>query len=224
MQERRRAFHCSADRLFVEYLSFCLSEELSWTVVVEEKRDLLERAVVVHGNTILLHYMRDVVSALEVRDLETAKIRGEIPLELGTVSTVSGRRKYSHLFFSFTSFTTPSIIYEADLSNETSQPDAWTPKVYRETKVGRTLPRVRAVAHREASGRRSALFSVLCWSRLLSSSVQSESPAFTLQSGEQSSLGWHWFSCGEGGCCRCGGGDSLGLAAFSRSGACAVSA
>ncbi|PFH34745.1 prolyl endopeptidase [Besnoitia besnoiti] len=108
--------------------------EASWQTLVEEKPDLLEWAVVVDGNKLLLHYMHDVASALEVRDLHTAETLGKIPLPLGTVSGVSGKRKFPHLLFSLTSFTTPSVIYRVDVAAAAKSGD-WTPTVYRETKL-----------------------------------------------------------------------------------------
>jgi prolyl oligopeptidase len=54
----------------------------------------------------------------------------QLPLEIGSVTETSGRREDSQVYFNFTSFLTPGIIYWYDLSS--SQPEL---KVLRETAV-----------------------------------------------------------------------------------------
>ncbi|CBZ51639.1 Prolyl oligopeptidase (Precursor),related [Neospora caninum Liverpool] len=109
-------------------------EETFWKTLVHETSDLLSSADVVDGNKLILHYFRDVTSQLEVRDLHTGQLLGAIPLPLGSVKQISGERRFPHMLFSFTSFTTPSDIYQMDFAAAVKSGD-WTPTLYRQTKV-----------------------------------------------------------------------------------------
>lgn len=91
----------------------------SWTEVVEEdERDVLKYAVAVNRNKIIVNYLRDVKSVLQVRDLETGSVLHHLPLDIGTVYDISARRKDSTAFFDYASFLVPGIIYECDLEGE----------------------------------------------------------------------------------------------------------
>ena len=58
-------------------------------------------------------YLRDVVSQLELRDLQTAGLKKKLPMPgLGSVASYSGRRQDAQLFFNFTGFTEPGAIYK----------------------------------------------------------------------------------------------------------------
>ena len=58
-------------------------------------------------------YLRDVVSQLELRDLQTAGLKKKLPMPgLGSVASYSGRRQDTQLFFNFTGFTEPGAIYK----------------------------------------------------------------------------------------------------------------
>ncbi|KFG63278.1 prolyl endopeptidase [Toxoplasma gondii RUB] len=109
-------------------------EEASWKTLIEERTELLSSADVVDGDKLVLHYFRDVTSQLEVRNLHTGKLLGEISLPLGSVKKISGERRFPHLLFSFTSFTTPSDIYQVNVAAAAKSGD-WTPTLYRQTKL-----------------------------------------------------------------------------------------
>lgn len=64
------------------------------------------------GGTLVVCYLRDVVSQLELRDLQSGTLRKQLPMPgLGSVASFSGRRKDTQLFFLFTGFTEPGAIY-----------------------------------------------------------------------------------------------------------------
>lgn len=50
--------------------------------------------------------------------LETGKLLKQLPIDVGTVVGFSGDKKYSEIFYKFTSFLTPGIIYHVDLKKE----------------------------------------------------------------------------------------------------------
>ncbi|XP_010471763.1 PREDICTED: prolyl endopeptidase-like [Camelina sativa] len=108
-----------------------LKEPNSWTDVVEEhEKDVLASACAVNGNQLVACYMSDVKHILQIRDLKSGSLLHQLPLDIGSVSDVSARRKDNSFFFSFTSFLTPGVIYKCDLANESPEV-----KVFREVTV-----------------------------------------------------------------------------------------
>ncbi|XP_057772730.1 uncharacterized protein LOC130992195 [Salvia miltiorrhiza] len=91
----------------------------SWTEVVgEDGRDVLVSAVAVNRSQILVSYLSDVKSVLQLRDLATGSFLWRLPLDIGTVYQISARRKDSVAFVGFTSFLVPGIVYRCDLGSE----------------------------------------------------------------------------------------------------------
>ena len=65
------------------------------------------------GNTLVVCYLHNVASQLELRDASTGQLRQSIPMPgLGSVAGFSGRREDTRLFFKFTGFTEPGAIYQ----------------------------------------------------------------------------------------------------------------
>ncbi|XP_011099789.1 prolyl endopeptidase [Sesamum indicum] len=96
-----------------------LKEPSSWTEVLQEdKKDVLESATAVNGNQIIVNYLSDVKNVLQIRDLKTGSLLHHLPLEIGSVSEISSRRKDSIIFVGFTSFLIPGIIYTCNLQGE----------------------------------------------------------------------------------------------------------
>ncbi|XP_059633801.1 uncharacterized protein LOC132276409 isoform X2 [Cornus florida] len=103
-------------------------EPSAWTDVVQEaEKDVLESAVAVNGNQIVVCYLSDVKHVLQLRDLQTGSLLHHLPIDIGTVYSISARRKDSMVFIKFVSFLTPAIIYQCNLGTEI--PDM---KVFRE--------------------------------------------------------------------------------------------
>ncbi|CAL5418534.1 unnamed protein product [Camellia sinensis] len=108
-----------------------LKEPTAWFDVLQEaEKDVLESAVAVNVNQVLVSYLSDVKYVLQLRDLKTGSLLHHLPLDIGTVSEICARRKDSTVFIGFTSFLTPGIIYECNL-------DAAVPemKIFREIVV-----------------------------------------------------------------------------------------
>ncbi|KAK8944814.1 hypothetical protein KSP39_PZI007741 [Platanthera zijinensis] len=96
-----------------------ISKPEIWTdVVPEDERDVLESAYAVNGHQLLVCYLRDVKHILQVRDLKTGQFLHDLPIDMGTVTGISGKRNDAEIFFSFTSFLTPGVIYRCNLSYE----------------------------------------------------------------------------------------------------------
>lgn len=103
----------------------------NWNVLVpEHEKDVLEWAACVDNDKLVLCYLHDVKSRLYLLHLETGDQIKEFDLDVGTVSGYSGRRDQTQMFFSFTSFLSPGIIYLCDFSEK-----PFSQKVFREIKV-----------------------------------------------------------------------------------------
>ncbi len=74
----------------------------------------------VYKSYLVVQYIRDVKPALEIRRLSDGHFLQDIPLPIGSIGKLSSHRNDSMLFFSFSTFLIPSIIYSFDLSNKTS--------------------------------------------------------------------------------------------------------
>ncbi|KAL4186660.1 hypothetical protein AMTRI_Chr09g15180 [Amborella trichopoda] len=93
-----------------------LKEPNLWTdVVPESERDVLESAICVNGNQLVMSYLSDVKYVLHTRNLKTGHFLHRLPIEIGTVYGVFGRRKHKEIFVGFTSFLSPGIIYQCNL-------------------------------------------------------------------------------------------------------------
>jgi prolyl oligopeptidase len=91
----------------------------AWSDVVgESEKDVLESACCVNGNQLLLSYLSDVKYVLQIRDLQSGNLLHNLPIDIGSVSGISGRRKDKEIFIGFTSFLTPGIIYRCNLDVE----------------------------------------------------------------------------------------------------------
>lgn len=96
-----------------------LKEPNLWTDVIEEsEKDVLESVYAVNGNQMILSYLSDVKNVLQIRDLRTGSLLHRLPIDIGAVYGISARREDSIVFFGFTSFLTPGIIYQCDLKAE----------------------------------------------------------------------------------------------------------
>ncbi|KAJ6938272.1 hypothetical protein NC651_004857 [Populus alba x Populus x berolinensis] len=108
-----------------------LKEPGSWIDVVPESgKDVLESACAVNGDKMIVSYLRDVKYVLQIRDLNTGSLLHQLPIDIGSVTGISARRKDSTVFIGFTSFLTPGIIYRCNL--DTGVPDM---KIFREITV-----------------------------------------------------------------------------------------
>ena len=86
-----------------------------WQELVPEADATLESLQIV-GEHLVLGYLRDAHSALEVRDLDGAHVRS-LPLPgLGTTGGLVGNPDEDRAYYSFSSFTEPSQIFETSIA------------------------------------------------------------------------------------------------------------
>ena len=61
-------------------------------------------------------------SVLLLHKLDDGSFVKDFPLEMGSVTGYSGRRKDTEIFYSFMSFLTPGIIYHCDMTGDDLKP------------------------------------------------------------------------------------------------------
>ncbi|XP_014819923.1 PREDICTED: prolyl endopeptidase [Calidris pugnax] len=112
-------------------IDFSDPEESKWKVLVpEHERDVLEWVACVRSNFLVLCYLHDVKNILQLHDLATGAHLKTFPLEVGSIVGYSGQKKDTEIFYQFTSFLSPGIIYHCDLTKEELEP-----RVFREVTV-----------------------------------------------------------------------------------------
>eukprot|EP00879_Flechtneria_rotunda_P018448 GHRR01019352.1.p1 GENE.GHRR01019352.1~~GHRR01019352.1.p1 ORF type:complete len:520 (+),score=168.42 GHRR01019352.1:95-1654(+) len=104
----------------------------TWSdIVPQHPKDLLQSAVALQGDALVVRHLRDVKSALGLHELSTGKLLQEFQLPgIGSVGGFSGNRKSREFFFSFTSFVEPGSTYRVDL--DASNP---CPELFRATQL-----------------------------------------------------------------------------------------
>ncbi|CAL1583695.1 unnamed protein product [Knipowitschia caucasica] len=106
-------------------------ERDQWTTLLpQHHKDVLSSVVCVNKCHLLVTYIHDVKDVLRLFCLQTGLLERELPLGVGTVSGISGKKKYSEIFYKFTSYTTPGIIYHCDLKDSDAEP-----QVFRQVEV-----------------------------------------------------------------------------------------
>ncbi|KAJ6708660.1 PROLYL ENDOPEPTIDASE [Salix koriyanagi] len=108
-----------------------LKEPSNWIdVIPESEKDVLESACAVDDDKMIVSYLSDVKHVLQIRDLKTGSLLHQLPIDIGSITGISARRKDSTVFIEFTSFLTPRIIYQCNF--DTGVPDL---KIFREISV-----------------------------------------------------------------------------------------
>jgi len=106
-------------------------ESTYWSTLIPESSKLvLKWASPVNQDKLVVGYIEDVKSKLELRFLGNGSLIQNFPLEIGTVNSFSGKRRYDDFFFGFVSFLTPGKVYHVDLTKQPIQA-----QVYHEVKA-----------------------------------------------------------------------------------------
>lgn len=88
-----------------------------WKNIIPESSDVLQE-VLVGNNIFIAKYMKDAISVLKMFS-KKGDFFGIIQTEtIGTVEQLSGSKKGELLFYSLTSFTSPSVIYQFNLTTK----------------------------------------------------------------------------------------------------------
>jgi prolyl oligopeptidase len=99
-----------------------------WETVIAESQDVLSDVEIV-GNRIVARYLHNAHSKLYVFDRHGKQAQEIVLPGIGTMGGINGRKGTKEMFYSFSSFATPSTIYRiADIDNP-------QPEVYKTTRL-----------------------------------------------------------------------------------------
>jgi prolyl oligopeptidase len=96
-------------------------DRAAWTEIVPERKDASIDGVSLVGGKLSIAYLKDVASHLEVHDLDGKLVREVALPTLGSVSSLYGTPDDDEAYYTFTSFTYPTEIYETNVKTGTSK-------------------------------------------------------------------------------------------------------
>jgi prolyl oligopeptidase len=94
-------------------------QEENWTDVIPEKEVVL-RGVQLTGGKMFASYMKDAHSKIEVYEYNGEYLY-DVDAGIGSIGGFSGKKNDNITFYSFTSYTTPSIIYKYNVEKNESE-------------------------------------------------------------------------------------------------------
>ncbi|XP_060769797.1 prolyl endopeptidase [Neoarius graeffei] len=99
-------------------------------LIPQHDKDVLVFAACTYSSFLCVCYLHDVKNVLKMYQLASGEEVKTFPLEVGSIMGFTGRKKDSEIFYYFTSFLAPAIIYHCDLTKTPLQPH-----VFREVQV-----------------------------------------------------------------------------------------
>ncbi|WP_181307310.1 prolyl oligopeptidase family protein [Rufibacter sp. XAAS-G3-1] len=94
-------------------------QQAHWKTLVPETDNVLNNASLVN-NRLLLNYMKDAATLVRVHDTSGKWLHDVTLPTIGTASGFGGKKEDKTVFYTFTSFTYPSAIYQYDVATNTS--------------------------------------------------------------------------------------------------------
>jgi len=99
----------------------------NWRDILPEKKEVLQSCSII-GGKIVANYIEDAKSKVEVYNLNGEKINQIDFPSLGTFGGIKGKLNDSVAFYSFTSFTVPSVVYKYNIETNKST-EFFRPKI-----------------------------------------------------------------------------------------------
>lgn len=96
------------------------SEDNWIDIIPQHEKNVLKYLECVDEDKLIAVYMQDVCDIIQIRELHTGKLIFSPEIPIGTISSVSGKRKHSEVFFYFYNYLNPGIIYRIDVANDTT--------------------------------------------------------------------------------------------------------
>jgi prolyl oligopeptidase len=91
-------------------ISYANAMEANWATIIPEQKEVLE-SVGTSGGYLFANYLKDASSMMVQYDIKGKKIRDIQLPGIGSTGGFSGKKEDKELFYSFTSFTSPSSIF-----------------------------------------------------------------------------------------------------------------
>ncbi|CAI9591334.1 unnamed protein product [Staurois parvus] len=129
-------------------------------LVLEHEKDVLEWVACVYSKFLVLCYLHDVKNVLQLRDLATGRHLKTLPLDVGSIVGYSGQKKDSEIFYQFTSFLSPGIIYHYDLTKDTEEPKSFPGNYCQRFLIHRTTKQYRSFTPAKMEPRYLCLLSI----------------------------------------------------------------
>jgi prolyl oligopeptidase len=98
------------------------SERAAWKEIVPEQKDATMTSASILGGKLVLSYLKDVTTRIEVHDLDGKKVR-DVELPVVGAAGIHGREDEDEAYLSFTSFTYPTEIHETSI--KTGKSSLW---------------------------------------------------------------------------------------------------
>jgi prolyl oligopeptidase len=98
--------------------------------VVPESSNVIEDATCINQSQLLLHYLEDVKSVLQIHELSQGTMLKRLQLPVGSIVSIASKKEDSEFFFKFTSFIDPGTTYRFNAALLDQEP-----QVYRQTKL-----------------------------------------------------------------------------------------
>lgn len=94
-------------------------EKKNWREIIPQTAQRLQHATLV-GGQLIASYLKDAHAAVSAFDLDGKLIREVALPGIGSTGGFGGRKQDKDTFYSFSSFTSPSVIYRYDIASGTS--------------------------------------------------------------------------------------------------------
>ncbi|XP_046905881.1 prolyl endopeptidase [Hypomesus transpacificus] len=112
-------------------IDFALPDASNWRELIgQHDKDVIVFATCTYNSFLFVCFLHDVKNVLKMYLLSSGEELRTFALDVGSVVGFTGRKRDSEIFYYFTSFLSPAIIYHCDLTQEPLQPH-----VFREVTV-----------------------------------------------------------------------------------------
>ncbi|XP_031600623.2 prolyl endopeptidase [Oreochromis aureus] len=104
-------------------IDFASPEQSSWKELLpQHEKDVIVFATCTYSSYLFVCFLHDVKNVLKMYRLSSGEELRTFPLDVGSIVGFTGRKRDSEIFYYFTSFLSPAIIYHCDLTKEPLQP------------------------------------------------------------------------------------------------------
>ncbi|KAM3861541.1 prolyl endopeptidase [Diretmus argenteus] len=112
-------------------IDFASPAQSNWKELIpQHDKDVIVFATCTYNSYLFVCFLHDVKNVLKMYRLSSGEELRTFPLDVGSVVGFTGRKRDSEIFYYFTSFLSPAIIYHCDLTKDPLQPH-----VFREVTV-----------------------------------------------------------------------------------------